>query len=397
MIMDYLGMIVSNKFLRANYGKPLREFLRKNANLDRIVDLAGLPVFPGATVRSIVLLTSQTVAESCPILYSPPLSLEKFYDVSNGLISLEGAIQEETYKFKIAELEQPVWSFSRKQLGDILKRLNNTYTRLEKYCDVVIGYGIKSGFDEAFVIDEETRNNIIRKDKNSVEIIKPYLNGRDIRRYYLESKKIYIIYNPRGIDLEKYPFIKEHLMPFKERLQKRATKQEWFELQQSQFKYTPYFDGPKIIFPDIAVKPRFSLDEIGFYGSTTTFFVSRNDLYLLGLLNSKLGFLYFAETCAALEGKNEKYLRFKRQYVGGFPVRTIDFSDPADVARHDLMVSLVEQMLALHKQLPEARTPHEQTALQRQIEATDREIDALVYELYGLTEEEIRIVEAESK
>ena len=75
------------------------------------------------------------------------------------------------------------------------------------------------------------------------------------------------------------------------------------------------------------------------------------------------------------------------------PIRTIDFSDPADVARHDRMVSLVDQMLSFHKQLQEARTPHEKTALQRQIEATDGQIDALVYELYGLTEEEIRIVE----
>ena len=74
-------------------------------------------------------------------------------------------------------------------------------------------------------------------------------------------------------------------------------------------------------------------------------------------------------------------------------IRTIDFSDPADVARHGRMVSLVEQMLSLHKQLPQAGTPHEKTALERRIEATDGQIDALVYELYGLTEEEIEIVE----
>lgn len=82
-----------------------------------------------------------------------------------------------------------------------------------------------------------------------------------------------------------------------------------------------------------------------------------------------------------------------RQFLSQLPIRPIDFSDPADVARHDRMVSLVDRMLSLHKQLPEARTPHEKTALRRQIEATDRQIDALVYELYGLTEEEIRIVE----
>jgi hypothetical protein len=80
-------------------------------------------------------------------------------------------------------------------------------------------------------------------------------------------------------------------------------------------------------------------------------------------------------------------------YISQIPISVIDFSDPADVAHHDRMVSLVDRMLALHKQLQDVRTPHEKIAIQRQIEATDRQIDALVYELYGLTEEEIRIVE----
>jgi predicted nucleic acid-binding Zn-ribbon protein len=87
---------------------------------------------------------------------------------------------------------------------------------------------------------------------------------------------------------------------------------------------------------------------------------------------------------------------FPRLSVGDLkklPVRTINFSDPADKARHDRMVALVEQMLSLHKKLAEAKTDHEKTNLQRQIDATDRQIDRLVYELYELTEEEIKIVE----
>ena len=86
-------------------------------------------------------------------------------------------------------------------------------------------------------------------------------------------------------------------------------------------------------------------------------------------------------------------LWFQEVFVKTLPIPTIDFSDPTDVALHDRMVSLVDQMLSLHKQLQEARTPHEQTGLQRQIEATDGQIDALVYELYGLTEEEIRLID----
>ena len=195
------------------------------------------------------------------------------------------------------------------------------------------------------------------------------------------------------MEIEKYPAIVEYLRPFKNRLQKRATKQKWYELQQPQFNYAPYFDGPKIVFPDIATSPRFALDEIGYYGATTIFFIPQRDLYLLGLLNSKLSHFYFVETCAALEGKGESYLRFKRQYVEGFPVRTIHFDDPADVAHHDKVVGLVERMLALHQKLAAAAIPADKQLYQRQVEATDRQIDALVYELYGLTEEEIGIVQ----
>jgi len=180
-------------------------------------------------------------------------------------------------------------------------------------------------------------------------------------------------------------------------LQKRATRQEWYELQQPQYNFAQFMDGPKIIFPDIAKTPRFALDETGYYSSNTTYFLPVRDLYLLGLLNSSIGLFYFVKTCAGLEGKNETYLRFFGQYLEGFPVRTINFSDFQDVARHDRMVSLVEQMITLHKQLTEIHTPQENITIQRRIEATDDQINALVYELYGLTEDEIKIVEDSTK
>ena len=180
---------------------------------------------------------------------------------------------------------------------------------------------------------------------------------------------------------------------YKSRLLQRATRQEWFELQQPQYNYFDFFINPKIIYPDIASEPRFAYDEESFFGATTIFIIPMKDLYLLGLLNSKIGALYFSNVCAALEGKNEKYLRFKRQYLLGFPVRIINFSDPIDVVHHDHLVTLVEQMLTLHNQSAAAKLPGEQERIQREIEMTDRQIDKLVYELYGLSEEEIKIVE----
>lgn len=112
--------------------------------------------------------------------------------------------------------------------------------------------------------------------------------------------------------------------------------------------------------------------------------------YLLGLLNSNLVAWYFPFVSAPFRGG---WRSANRQFLSQLPIRMMDFSELADKSRHDRMVEMVEQMLSLNKQLARAKTGHEKTALQRQIDATDRRIDLLVYQLYGLTDEEIRIVE----
>lgn len=112
--------------------------------------------------------------------------------------------------------------------------------------------------------------------------------------------------------------------------------------------------------------------------------------YVLALLNSTLLFWQLRSISNVFRGG---WITCTKQYVGTLPIRTINFADPADVARHDRMVGLVARMLDLHKKLAVEETPHVRTVLQRQIEATDRQIDALVYELYGLTADEIAVVE----
>jgi hypothetical protein len=278
-------------------------------------------------------------------------------------------------------------------VGSILAKLGSEAIRLADYAPGDVGMGIKSGLTQAFVIDHSTRDRLIAEHSSAQEIIKPFLNGRNVRKYHIETSRQFLIYTPHGIDISRYPSVLRHLLPFRDDLQKRATRQAWYELQQPQLAYVAMIEAPKIIFPDIAIAPRFALDTLGYYGSNTTYFIARNDPYLLGALNSRLAGFYFRAACAGLEGKNETYLRFFGQYLSGFPVRTIDFSSPADVARHDQLVALVERMLALHKDLAAAATPVARNLLQRQIDATDRQIDRLVYALYDLTPEEIAIVE----
>lgn len=256
--------------------------------------------------------------------------------------------------------------------------------------------GIITGLNKAFIIDRVTRDHLIAEDPRSTEIIKPLLAGRDVRRYAIEFKDKYLVWTYIGVPIGRYPAIFEHLKQYQLRLQKRWDKGNfWWELRACD--YYDRFEKPKIIYPDIATTCRFALDRDGYFGSNTTYFIPSNDLYLLGILNSQLAQFYFSEVCSGLEGGGTIYLRFFGQYLEEFPVHSIDRSNSADKARHGRMVQLVETMLKLHKQLAAAKTNHEKSLIQRQIKETDTQIDQLVYELYGLSDRQIRIVEEATK
>ncbi|MFQ6101025.1 MAG: TaqI-like C-terminal specificity domain-containing protein [Anaerolineae bacterium] len=232
--------------------------------------------------------------------------------------------------------------------------------------------GVVTGLNKTFIIDRVTRDRLIAEDPRSAEIIKPLLAGRDIRRYAIEFKDRHLIWTYIGVPIDRYPTIFDHLKQFQPRLQKRWDKGNfWWELRACD--YYDRFEKPKIIYPDIATTCRFALDRDGYFGSNTTYFIPSDDLYLLGILNSRLAQFYLSEVCAGLESGGTTYLRFFGQYLEGFPVRTINFDDPADVARHDKMVALVERMLALHRKLAVATVPPDKELYQRQIEATDRQ------------------------
>ena len=213
------------------------------------------------------------------------------------------------------------------------------------------------------------------EDPRSAEILRPVLGGRDVRRYSLGFNQKCLIWTYIGVAIRDYPAIFNHLKKHQAQLEKRWDKGTvWWELRACD--YYARFSEPKIIYPDIATSCRFTLDRDGFFSTNTTYFIPGEDLYLLGILNSRLAFRYFSHVCAGLEGGGSVYLRFFGQYLNDFPIRTIDFTSPADVTRHDRMVALVERMLDLHKKLAAEGAPHVKTVLQRQIEATDRQIDA---------------------
>ncbi len=382
------GMIVSNKFLRANYGTNLRSYVAKVANVERIVDLAGLRVFGRPTVRTILLIAEKGAAKTAT-RYSPPPSQQQFEEVQEGIATLSTVADSLAYDVPATVLGANAWRLSAVQHAAILDRIAQNATPLIEVVGGGVCMGVKSGLTEAFVISDKTRRKILSRNKRAAAVIRPFLQGRCIRRYRIEPNDEYLIYTHHGIDMTPYPAVLEHLQTYKDKLQRRATKQKWYELQQPQYAYIDYLTKPKIVFPDIATGCRFALDREGHFGANTVYFLPTDDRRLLGLLNSKLAFFYFKQTCAALEGPDEAYLRFFGQYMENFPVR---LPGPKD-KRHARLIELVEMTSALHEKLAAARTAHEATSIERHISLADHVIDRMIYDLYGLTEEEVKIVE----
>lgn len=388
------GMILSNKFLRARYGAPLRQFLARNALIRGVVDFAGLPVFVGATVRTVVLLTEKDEHQPHAFHYAPPMAADSFSGVRAGRLSIEG----ETVKTRILVSSETLgasgWSFTDKRSDDLLRKLREIGQPLADYSGAQVMRGVVSGLTEAFVVDDLTRKALIADDPASAEIIRPFLQGRSVKRYRIEWDDHYLIYTPKGTDVRRYPAVERHLRGFKSRLEGRATKQAWYELQQAQARYEPTMAGPKIIFPDIATAPRFALDTHGFFGANTTYFLASTDLYLLAVLNSRLAYFYFRLVCAGLERGGETYLRFFGQYMEVFPVAPATRAENARARQR--IERLVQRMLELQGRGKAVGGPAGVNRFKREIAGLDAEIDALVFELYGLSRSEVDLITAQT-
>jgi len=398
------GMICSNKFMRANYGNALRSFISKRTTIEQIVDFGELPVFEGAATFPAIILTANIAPKEQKFIYAPIKRLD--------FQSLEKEVKEIGNTLDERSLTGDNWTLAKAEEIEVFEKIKKMGIPLGEYVKGNIFYGIKTGFNEAFVIDKATRDRLIKEDKKSTEIIKPFVVGDDIRRYRIDSKDNYLICIPKGWTRSKAGIIKnadawnwisgnyhsvaKHLEPYKEKAEKRCDKGEyWWELRACD--YYDEIEKPKIIWPEIAKENRFSIDNGEYYLNKTCFFTPFNDKYLLGILNSKLIWYYLKKICSVL-GDAEKGGRLLQQkiYLETLPIKDRSNMNLSQKKQAEKLINHVESQLALN--LQKCRSDNEKRKIiQRQIEATDREIDQLVYELYGLTKEEIRIVEGETK
>jgi type I restriction-modification system DNA methylase subunit len=385
--------IVSNKWMRARYGKPLRQWLKRQ-NLVELIDFKDLPVFQG------------TIAYPCILRMRREESDTEFRAVEVddlGYEDLSVYVKQNGFDIEYRFLHEKGWSLVDEGSQSLIDTLEDSGESLGNYLDGKIHFGIKTGLNDAFIISPEKRDELVERDPRSEERIREFPKGKDLKGPYAPiPERRYLVFFPNGWTdahapddrdewawlQEQYPAITDHLAPFEKRARERWDQGEyWWELRACS--YYDEFEEPKILYPSVADRGSFTLDRKGVFADKTCYFIPSDDKYLLGVLNSSLLFFYFSNI--AVERQNGFY-EYLTQYVERFPIYEIDENDPNDVAARDAIADHVDTMLDLHERRAEATTEVERDRLQERIEEVDAEIDRRVYALYGLGTEEIGIV-----
>ena len=376
----HLCFIAPNKFMRAGYGKNTRSLLAGEATPKVVIDFKDLPIFDATTYPSILLMEKRRPEADARTWAAT-------FTEAGQLTALDETLAAIGFPMPVASLKSEGWTLERPDVLALMEKLQKAGEPLGKYVKGRFYYGIKTGLNEAFVIDVKTRQQLIAEDPNSVELIKPWLRGRDIRKWKAEWASLYLItiassankewpwskekteVKARDLFVKAYPAIYRHLSQYEAKLRKRDDQGRfWWELRSCV--YYDEFLVPKIIYPDIAHHPKFLWDESGAFSSNTTYFIPSSELWLLGILNSKLIWWFYGTITATIRGG---FVRYFSQYMEELPIPPVTATQKAPI------IERVHQILA----------DPDSPAVSR----LESEIDKLVYELYGLTDEEIAIIE----
>ncbi|WQV32704.1 class I SAM-dependent DNA methyltransferase [Helicobacter pylori] len=390
----FSAFITSNKYARAKYGAKLREWLLKKTTIVSYMELNALKVFESAAVdTSIMNFIKQTPPKESDFKYYEPTPNDKDDLKSTPHLSMkQNALSTESFIFANATLLD---------LRDKIERIG---TPLKDW-DIQIYRGILTGANEAFIIPTEKRDAILKncddlqKDERGMsererteELIKPILRGKDIKRYSYEWADLWVIatFPSLKLDIDDYPSLKTYLSQFRPRIDqsgekgcRKKTSNQWFETQDT-IAYHGDFEKEKIVYGEIVQEPRFYLDngecELGgFYAEATSFILTGEHLhYLLGMLHSKLITFAF-KTFYAGGGLGESGYRYKKAFIERLPIPKITEKNQ-ELA--DKITDCAEQILQAKAKDPKANT-----------QELEKEIDALVYQLYHLTDEEIKTIE----
>jgi type I restriction-modification system DNA methylase subunit len=371
-----LAFITSNKWMRAAYGEKLRRFFSETTQPLTLIDFSSFHVFETATVDTNVILfrkeNRHQPVQACLIspAFSPKTPLQTF--VEKNSIALD-------------ELTGESWIISDKAQYEIKKQIEKIGTPLKDW-DIAIYRGILTGLNEAFIVDGKKKNTLIEQDPKSTEIVKPFLNGRDLKRYKVNFNDSWLLFIPWHFPIHEdqnvkgasklaeiefknnYPALYEHLHNMKEPLSNRnksetGIRYEWYALQRCAASYYKEFAKEKIVWGNLALSAQYSLAGPGFFlNAPSNMITGKNLRYLLAILNSTVSDYYIRSLGVS---RNGGYFEYKPMFVENLPVPPLDNRVRIPL---ELIVSYVLETIRMGKKL--------QSSYFEQL------IDGLVYELY---------------
>jgi len=375
----HLCFIAPNKFMRAGYGENTRILLTTLVTPKLIIDFGDLPIFDATTYPSILLVEKNLLpsplmgegqggGEFIAATFTDPSQLER----------LDETLAAVGFSMPIDALKAEGWTLERPDVLALMEKLRKAGKPLGEYVQGRFYRGVLTGLNEAFVIDEATRKQLIAEDPKSADLIKPWLRGRDIRKWQAKWAGLYVIFTRRGTDIKKYPAIKRHLEQFrvdlepkksdKDRRGRKPGTYKWFDIQDN-IAYHTEFEKPKIVYPDIAQSSKFTWDESRAFLGNTAYIIPTEEQWLVGLLNSNLIWWFYLNISSMIQGG---FVRFIAQYMEQLPI------PPATDIQKAPIIERVRKILAD----PDGPV----------VPCIEEEIDKLIYNLYGLTDAEIALV-----
>lgn len=427
-----LGYISSSTFFKTGSGENLRTFLGDGVGIEDVVDFGDVQVFEGVTTYPAILTLRKGESGDEGDLRFLGVTDKAPEDLGRDFARRATTMPR-------ARLGRGSWRFEDDELSALRDKVGRAHPSLGEVVGPPIA-GIKTGLNRAFVITDEVREALIRRDPKSADLIKPFAMGDDVAPWVVGPAKQHIIYIPRGaIDINSYTAVRDHLAGHKAALEARALDQAWFELQQSQPGYEATYAGSKIIFRDISDRCTFAHDE-GTYLDMTCFAITSDDFRVLAYLNSSLTWYWLKGLTPEVRGG---FARLKRQFVSQIPLpedlptelgdcgqsasraarsrkdleRAVQRRIQSDLgggrkltrkleAWHDLDFAAfraeVKKVFGTEIPLKErgdweaylTESAAEVRRLSAEIAAAEREIDAIVYRLFDLTPDEIALLEA---
>lgn len=319
-----MGYISSSTFFKTGAGERLRKHLSNSISISKLVDFNDLQIFSGVTTYPVIIIVENTQPK-------PTSTIDALILNKSVPENLDIAFTNLSNKVMQSQLSEKGWKIESKALFALREKLTSGYQTLKQ----VYGspyYGIKTGCNEAFVIDKTTKDRLVTEDPKSTEIIRPFLEGRDLKKWHSQPRDIFIIFTRRGVDLERYSSIKKYLSAFKERLEpkpldwpknkkwpgRKSGPYRWYEIQDT-VAYYGEFEKSKIQYGHFSPEPLFHYNTNSAYSNDKSYIIPTDDKYLYGLLNSSTYWFLIKSICPFVRGG---FYEVRAQYIETLPIPT---------------------------------------------------------------------------